>query len=155
MCIIVRFISLIYIEFQQCPFALNCTVQYGILSSASSLWRLGYNSKQVLAHFFHLLYIWLGNLLWWLICRLEVLVSRHGLPHCIVLVELFFGLHEEEDPLLVLVKHADLHCMEEFWHREVTHNTWSMSKLVECLANMVQRMFSMSCLCVGIAESSI
>ena len=37
------------------------------------------------------------------------------------------GLHEVENPLLEVVKHADLHCMEEVGLREVSHDTGNMS----------------------------
>jgi len=45
-------------------------------------------------------------------------------------------LHEVENPLLEVVKHADLHCMEEVGLREVTHDTGNMSKQVESSVNM-------------------
>jgi hypothetical protein len=77
-CIIVRSISSIQIEFWQCPCALNYRIDYRMLSGASALYRLGYNSKQVPAHFFHLLPIPLRNLILSLILWCEVVVSRHG-----------------------------------------------------------------------------
>ena len=43
-----------------------------------------------------------------------------------------------EDPLLEVVQHADLHCMEEFVLREVADNTGNVSKQVESSVNMVQ-----------------
>jgi len=46
-------------------------------------------------------------------------------------------LHEVENLLLEVVKHADLHCMEVVGLREVAHNTGNMSKQVESLVNMV------------------
>ena len=64
-------------------------------------------------------------------------------------------LHEVENPLLKVVKHADLHCMEEVGLREVAHNTGNMSKQVESSANMVRREFGICCLGAGIAERSI
>jgi hypothetical protein len=64
-------------------------------------------------------------------------------------------LHEVENPLLEVVKHADLHCMEEVGLREVAHNTGNMSKHVESLVNMARREFLIGCLGVGIAERSI
>jgi len=64
-------------------------------------------------------------------------------------------LHEVENPLLVVVKHADLHCMEEVGLREIAHNAGNMSKHVEFLVNMAQREFGICCLGVGIAERSI
>jgi hypothetical protein len=47
-------------------------------------------------------------------------------------------LYEVENPLLEVVKHADLHCVEEVGLREVTHNTGNMSKHVEFSVNMTQ-----------------
>jgi len=46
-------------------------------------------------------------------------------------------LHEVEHPLQQVVKHADLHCMEEVGLREVAHDTGNMSKHVESSVNMV------------------
>ena len=46
-------------------------------------------------------------------------------------------LHEVENPLLEVVKHADLHCMDEAGLQEVAHATENMSKLVESWVNMV------------------
>jgi hypothetical protein len=40
----------------------------------------------------------------------------------------FVSLHEVEKPLLEVVKHADLHWMEEVGLREVAHDTGIMSK---------------------------
>ena len=45
-------------------------------------------------------------------------------------------LHDVENPLLEVVNHADLHCMEEVGLREVAHNMGNVSKYVESLANM-------------------
>jgi len=64
-------------------------------------------------------------------------------------------LHEVENPLLDVFKHADLHCMEEVRLREVAHDTGNMSKKVESSANMARREFGIGCLGVGIAERSI
>jgi len=44
--------------------------------------------------------------------------------------------HEVENPLLEVVKHADLHCMEEVGLGEVAYNTGNMSKHVESSVNM-------------------
>jgi len=55
----------------------------------------------------------------------------------------------------VVVKQADLHCMEEVGLREVTYHTGNMSKQVECLVNTVRLEFSIRCLDDGIAEGSI
>jgi len=64
-------------------------------------------------------------------------------------------LHEVENPLLEVVKHADLHCMEEVGLREVAHNTGNMSKHVESSVNMAQQEFGIGCLGGGIAERFI
>jgi len=64
-------------------------------------------------------------------------------------------LHEVENPLLVVVKHADLHCMEVLGLWEVTHDTGNMSKHIESPVNMGQQEFGIGCLGVGIAEHSI
>ena len=45
-------------------------------------------------------------------------------------------LHEVENPLLELVKQADLHCMEQVGLREVAHDAGNMSKHVESSVNM-------------------
>jgi len=60
-----------------------------------------------------------------------------------------------ENPHLEVVKHADLHCMEEVGLREVAHNTGNMSKHVESSVNMARREFGIGYLGVGIAERSI
>ena len=41
-----------------------------------------------------------------------------------------------KNPLLEVVKHADMHYMEEVWLREVPDNTGNMSKQVESMVNM-------------------
>ena len=64
-------------------------------------------------------------------------------------------LHDVENPVLEVVKHADLHCMEEVGLREVAHDKGNISKHVECSVDMVRREFGIGCLCVGIAERSI
>jgi len=79
-------------------------------------------------------------------------VSRHREPDCIVLVEPFVRLHEVETPLLEVVKHADLHCMEEVGLREVAHNTGNMSKHDVSSVKMARREFGIGCLGVGITE---
>jgi len=63
--------------------------------------------------------------------------------------------HEVENPLLVVVKRADLHCMEEVGLWEMTHNRGNKSKHFESSVNMAQREFGIRCLGVGIAERSI
>ena len=60
-----------------------------------------------------------------------------------------------KNPLLEVIKHADLHCMEEVWLREVAHDTSIMSEHVEYSVNMEQREFGIRCLGVGIAKRSI
>jgi hypothetical protein len=82
-------------------------------------------------------------------------VSRHRYPDCIVLVKLFVRHHEVENLLLEMVKHADLHCMEEVWLREVAYDTGNMSKHVESSVDMARREFRIGWLGVGIAERSI
>jgi len=64
-------------------------------------------------------------------------------------------LHEVKNPLLEVVKHADLHGMEEVGLREVAHDTGNMSKHVESSVDMARREFGIGCLGVGIAECSI
>jgi hypothetical protein len=61
-------------------------------------------------------------------------------------------LHEVENPLLEVVKHADLHCLKEVELRKVAQNTVNMSKHVESLVNIAQQDFGIGCLGVGIAE---
>jgi hypothetical protein len=60
-----------------------------------------------------------------------------------------------ENPLLEVVKHVDLHCMEGVGLREVAHDTGNMSKHVEFSVNIARREFGIGCLGVGIAECSI
>jgi len=50
---------------------------------------------------------------------------------CIVLVEPFVSLHDVENPLLEVVKHADLQFMVEVGLQEVGHDTGNMSNHVE------------------------
>jgi len=83
------------------------------------------------------------------------MVSRHGLTDCIVLVELFVGVHEVDNRRLEVVKHADPHCIEEVSQREVAHNTRNTSKNVESSVYMARREFAIPCLGVGIAKHSV
>jgi DNA-directed RNA polymerase specialized sigma24 family protein len=46
-----------------------------------------------------------------------------------------------ENPLLEVVKHADLHCVEEVRHREVASDAGTMLKNVESLVDMARREF--------------
>jgi hypothetical protein len=64
-------------------------------------------------------------------------------------------LHEVENPLPEVVKHADLHCLEEVGLREIAHNTGNMLKHIESSVNMMRREFGIGCLGVGMAERSI
>jgi hypothetical protein len=43
-----------------------------------------------------------------------------------------------ENPLLEVVKYANLHCMKEIGLREIAHNTGNMSKHVESSVNMAR-----------------
>jgi hypothetical protein len=70
-------------------------------------------------------------------------------------MEPFVRLNAVENPLLEVVKHADLHFMEEVGLREIAHNTGNMFKQVESSVNMARREFGIRCLGVGIAELSI
>jgi hypothetical protein len=60
-----------------------------------------------------------------------------------------------ENSVLLVIKHADLHRMEEVWLREIAHNTENMSKHVETLVNMARQEFGIGYRGVGIAELSI
>jgi len=128
---------------------------YGTLSGASASGRLGYTSKQVPTHFLHLLHIPLRLFLIWLIFWCEVVVSRHAEADYIVFVKPLMRLHAVENPLLEVVKHANLHYMEEVGLGEVAHNTGNVSKHLESSVNMARREFGISCLGVGIPERSI
>jgi len=54
-----------------------------------------------------------------------------------------------------VVKHADLHCMEEVGHWEVTHHKGNMSKHAESWVKMARRASGIGCFGVGIAGHSI
>jgi len=64
-------------------------------------------------------------------------------------------LHEVENPLLEVMKHANLHFMEEVGLREVAHDPRNMLKHVESSVNMARQEFGIGSLGVGIAERSI
>jgi hypothetical protein len=64
-------------------------------------------------------------------------------------------LHEVENLILEVVKHANLHCIEEVGLREITENSGNLSKHVESSVNMAGRDFGIHCPGVGIAELSI
>jgi hypothetical protein len=57
-----------------------------------------------------------------------------------------------ETPLLVVVKHADLHCMEEVGLGVIVHETWNMSRHAESSVDMVHGEFGIGSLRVGIGE---
>jgi len=60
-----------------------------------------------------------------------------------------------ENPLLEVVKHADLYCLAEVGCEKVAHDTGDLSKPVESSANMAQGQFSLSFLGVGIVQHTI
>jgi len=64
-------------------------------------------------------------------------------------------LHKVKNPLLEVVKHADLHCTEEVGLREVAHDTGNTPKHVQSSVNMARRRSAIGFLGVGIAEHSI
>jgi len=64
-------------------------------------------------------------------------------------------LHEVENPLLEVMKQANLHCIEEVGLQEVAHDTGYMSEHVESSVNMARQEFGIGFLGVGIAERSI
>jgi hypothetical protein len=64
-------------------------------------------------------------------------------------------LREVEKPLLVVVKHVDLHSVEEVGLMEVADNTGNMLNHVESSVNMARKEFRTSCLCVGIVACSL
>jgi hypothetical protein len=64
-------------------------------------------------------------------------------------------LHGVENPLLEVVTHTNLHCMEEVGLRQIADHAGNMSILVESSVNMARREFGIRCLVVGIAERSI
>jgi len=64
-------------------------------------------------------------------------------------------VHEVENPLPEVVKHANLHCMEEVGIRQVVHNTGTVSKHIESWLNMARRLFSIGYHGRGIPEHSL
>ena len=83
------------------------------------------------------------------------MVSRHREPDCNVLVEPFVHLHEVENALLEVVKHADLHSMDEVRLWEATHDEGNRLKHVESSMNMARQEFGIGCLAVGFGKHSI
>jgi len=77
------------------------------------------------------------------------------MPDCIVLAELFVRVQKVHNLLLGVVKHADLHWMEEVGLQEVTQDTRNMLKHLDSSANTARRHFGIDCLGVSIAERSI
>jgi hypothetical protein len=65
------------------------------------------------------------------------------------------SLQEVENPLLEVVKHTYLHCMEEVGDREVVHNTGNVLQHIESSLNMVRREFCIGCIGVRITEHSV
>jgi hypothetical protein len=65
------------------------------------------------------------------------------------------GLHELENQLLKMVKHSDLHYIEEVRLWVVPDNTGNVSKHVQSSVNIAPREFGIGCLDVGIAEHSM
>jgi len=59
-----------------------------------------------------------------------------------------------ENPLLEVVKHANLHRMEKVVLREFAHNAGNMSNNVESSVNMAQAEFRIRFLVVGMVERS-
>jgi hypothetical protein len=60
-----------------------------------------------------------------------------------------------ENSLLELVKHADLHCMEEVGLGEVVYDTANRSNHVDSAVKMAPQDFGIDCLGVGIADNSL
>jgi hypothetical protein len=60
-----------------------------------------------------------------------------------------------ENPLLEMIKHTNLHRIEEVGLREVAHDTGNMLIHIEISVNMARQEFGICCLGVGIAERSI
>jgi hypothetical protein len=63
--------------------------------------------------------------------------------------------YKVENPLLEVVKHADLHCVKKVRLREGTHNAGNVSKHVESAVNVARQQFGNGYLVGGIAELSI
>jgi len=70
-------------------------------------------------------------------------------------MKLFVHLHEVENPLLEVVKHANPHYMKKVTLWEVAQHTGNMSKHIEFSLDKARQEFSISCLAVSIAERSI
>jgi hypothetical protein len=85
----------------------------------------------------------------------DVAVSRYGSAYCIVLAELFIRLHDVDHPLMVVVKHADLHCIEEVGLRAATYDTRNKLKHFESSVTMMRHEFAMGYVGVGITTHSI
>jgi len=64
-------------------------------------------------------------------------------------------LHKVQNPLLEVVIHADLHCIEEVGIRKFAHDTGNVSTDVESSVNMVRHEFPIGCLSVSSGERSI
>jgi hypothetical protein len=68
---------------------------------------------------------------------------------------LFMHLHEVDNPLLVVVKHANQHCMEEVGLRKVPHNTWNISEHCESLVARLRLEFGLGWFGVGNIDHSL
>jgi hypothetical protein len=64
-------------------------------------------------------------------------------------------LHEVDNPLLDVMKYADLNWIEEIRLWEVAHDTENLSKPRESLVKLARSEFGISCHGVGITERSI
>jgi hypothetical protein len=64
-------------------------------------------------------------------------------------------LHDVKNPLLEVVKQANLHCMEEVAVMEVAHDPGNISKHNESLVSMARQELGISSIGIGIAEHSI
>jgi hypothetical protein len=65
-------------------------------------------------------------------------VSRHGEPDCLVLVEPFVRLHDVENPILVVTTYPYWDCMEVVGHWVVADDTANVSNQVESSVNMAR-----------------
>jgi hypothetical protein len=64
-------------------------------------------------------------------------------------------LNDVENPSVEVVKHANLHCVEDVGLWEIPHNTGNMSTHVAFWVHITRRESGISCIGVGIAEDSI
>jgi len=64
-------------------------------------------------------------------------------------------VHKVENVLLMVVKHADLHKMEEVRLWEISHGTGTISKDMQSLVHMARQWFGIGCIREGIVGRSI